>query len=168
MGSLQIAELTGKRHDAILRDIRNLLEHGVQAHNFVESRYEQILPTGGKKQVPCYDLTGTGVLILASGYNAVLREKIINRWMELEMENKPKTSPDVRRGIATCRRTAGTDRGTAETASRAGADNRRSEHGNRGTASAHKLSRSDSREQIHRDHHSDSAGLRHERKEVQC
>ncbi len=90
MSSLQIAELTGKRHDAILRDIRNLLEHGVQAHNFVESRYEQILPTGGKKQVPCYDLTGTGVLILASGYNAVLREKIINRWMELEMENKPK------------------------------------------------------------------------------
>lgn len=86
MSSLQIAELTGKRHDAILRDIRNLLEQGVQAHNFVESHYEQILPTGGKKQIPCYQLTKTGCLILASGYNAVLREKIINRWIELETE----------------------------------------------------------------------------------
>lgn len=84
MSSLQIAEVTGKRHDAILRDIRKLLEQGVQAHNFVESHYEQILPTGGKKQIPCFQLTKKGCLILASGYNAVLREKIINRWEELE------------------------------------------------------------------------------------
>lgn len=28
MSSLEIAELTGKRHDAILRDIRNLLKQG--------------------------------------------------------------------------------------------------------------------------------------------
>lgn len=39
MSGLQIAELTGKRHDAILRDIRNLLEQGVNAHNFVEVEY---------------------------------------------------------------------------------------------------------------------------------
>lgn len=37
MSSLQIAELTGKRHDAILRDIKNLLSQGVAAHNFVVS-----------------------------------------------------------------------------------------------------------------------------------
>ena len=68
MSSLQIAELTGKRHDAVLRDVRNLLEQGVQAHNFVESHYEQVLPTGGKKFLPCFNLTKTGCLILASGY----------------------------------------------------------------------------------------------------
>lgn len=39
MSSLEIAELTGKRHDAILRDIRNLLNQGVNAHNFVEVEY---------------------------------------------------------------------------------------------------------------------------------
>lgn len=39
MSSLEIAELTGKRHDAILRDIRNLLKQGVNAHNFVEVGY---------------------------------------------------------------------------------------------------------------------------------
>lgn len=87
MSSLQIAELTGKRHDAILRDIRNLLKQGVQAHNFVESYIIRELPNGGSKQEPCYQLTKTGCLILASGYNAVLREKIINRWIELETAN---------------------------------------------------------------------------------
>ncbi len=89
MSSLQIAELTGKRHDAILRDIRNLLDQGVQAHNFVESQYEYTLPTGGLKTATCYNLTKTGCLILASGYNALLREKIINRWIELETAKTP-------------------------------------------------------------------------------
>lgn len=82
MSSLQIAELTGKRHDAILRDIRNLLEQGVAAHNFVETSYTD----KSNRQSPCYQLTKTGCLILASGYNAVLREKIIDRWIELETE----------------------------------------------------------------------------------
>lgn len=80
MTSLQIAELTGKRHDAILRDIRNLLEQGVGAHNFVETSYTD----KSNRQSPCYELTKTGCLILASGYNPLLREKIINRWIELE------------------------------------------------------------------------------------
>lgn len=35
MTSLEIAEVTGKRHDSILRDIRNILSQGVDAHNFV-------------------------------------------------------------------------------------------------------------------------------------
>lgn len=88
MSSLQIAELTGKRHDAILRDIRNLLEQGVQAHNFVELFSIRQLPNGGSKQEPYYQLTKKGCLILASGYNAKLREKIIDRWEELETEKQ--------------------------------------------------------------------------------
>lgn len=80
MSSLQIAEVTGKRHDAILRDIRKLLVQGVAAHNFVVSEYTD--KTG--RTLPCYQLTKKGCLILASGYNAVLREKIIDRWEELE------------------------------------------------------------------------------------
>lgn len=86
MSSLQIAELTGKRHDAVLRDVRNLLEQGVNAHNFVAVEY-----TDAKgEHRPCYNLSKTGCLILASGYNAVLREKIINRWIELESANYPR------------------------------------------------------------------------------
>lgn len=37
---------------------------------------------------PCYFLTKKGCLILASGYDALLRERIINRWEELELEKK--------------------------------------------------------------------------------
>ena len=66
MSSLEIAELTGKRHDAILRDIRNLLSQGVNVHNFVEVDYAD---KKGEKR-PCYNLTKKGCLILASGYNA--------------------------------------------------------------------------------------------------
>lgn len=86
MSSLQIAELTGKRHANVMRDISNLLEQGVSELNFELSSYQQPQPNGGYKDVPCYQLTKTGCLILASGYNAVLREKIINRWIELGTE----------------------------------------------------------------------------------
>ncbi len=84
MTSLQIAEVTGKRHDAILRDIRNLLEQGVNAHNFVAVEYTD---AKGEKR-PCYNLTKKGCLILASGYNAILREKIIDRLEDLETEKR--------------------------------------------------------------------------------
>lgn len=84
MSSLQIAEITEKRHDAVLRDIRGLLEQGVGAHNFVESSYKNVQ----NKELPCFILTKKGCLILASGYNALLREKIINRWEQLELEHR--------------------------------------------------------------------------------
>lgn len=84
MSSLQIAEITGKRHDAILRDIRNLLQQGVAAHNFVEGTYKD----ANKQDRPCYYLTKKGCLILASGYDAKLREKIIDRWEELERQKQ--------------------------------------------------------------------------------
>lgn len=84
MSSLEIAELTGKRHDAILRDIRNLLNQGVNAHNFVEVEYTD---KKGEKR-PCYELTKKGCLILASGYDAKLREKIIDRWENWKGTNK--------------------------------------------------------------------------------
>ena len=84
MSSLEIAELTGKRHDAILRDIRNLLSQGVGAHNFVETSYKD----KSNRKSPCFNLTKKGCLILASGYDAKLREKIIDRWEELETEKR--------------------------------------------------------------------------------
>ena len=49
MTSLEIAEVTKKRHDAILRDIRNLLKQGVSRHNFVETSYKKLQPRGGYK-----------------------------------------------------------------------------------------------------------------------
>ena len=84
MSSLEIAELTGKQHAHIMRDIRSLLEQGVAQSNFGLGSYSD---ANGQNR-PCYNLTKKGCLILASGYNAKLREKIIDRWEELETEKR--------------------------------------------------------------------------------
>lgn len=84
MTSLEIAEVTGKNHAHIMRDIRALLDQGVNESNFGLVNYED---KKGELR-PCYNLTKKGCLILASGYNALLREKIINRWEELELEKR--------------------------------------------------------------------------------
>ena len=88
MSSIEIAELTGKEHKYVMRDIRTLLEQGVQELNFEPSFIIRDLPNGGSKQDPCFNLTKKGCLILASGYDAKLREKIISRWEELEIEKR--------------------------------------------------------------------------------
>lgn len=87
MSSLEIAELTGKQHAHVMRDIRNLLDQGVAASNFGLGSYKD-----ANQQVrPCYNLTPKGCLILASGYDAILREKIINRLEELELQKRDGT-----------------------------------------------------------------------------
>lgn len=80
MTSLEIAEVTCKQHAHIMRDIRKLLSQGVTASNFGLSEYKD---TTGRK-LPWFSLTPKGCLILASGYDALLRERIINRLEELE------------------------------------------------------------------------------------
>lgn len=86
MSSLEIASITGKQHAHIMRDIRSLLEQGVAESNFGLGSYTD---ANGQNR-PCYNLTKKGCLILASGYDAKLREKIIDRWEELELEKRPK------------------------------------------------------------------------------
>ena len=88
MTSLEIAEITGKNHAHVMRDIRNLLAQGVSESNLGLSYYEQPQPNGGIKKTACYVLTKKGTLILATGYKADLREKIINRWIELETKER--------------------------------------------------------------------------------
>ena len=84
MTSLEIAELTGKQHQHVMRDIRTLLDQGVDASNFGLTSYTD----KSNRQSPCYTLTKKGCLILASGYDALLREKIVNRWEELETKER--------------------------------------------------------------------------------
>ena len=87
MTSLEIAEVTGRRHADVMRHIRNILDQGVNERNFALVKY-----TDKKgEQRPMYSLTKKGCLILASGYDALLREKIINRWEELEMKERETT-----------------------------------------------------------------------------
>ena len=88
MTSLQIAEVTGKEHAHVMRDIRRLLEQGVHQSNFGLMFRISKLGNGAERKDPYYSLTKKGCLILASGYDALLREKIINRWEELELREQ--------------------------------------------------------------------------------
>lgn len=86
MNSIDIAKLIGKRHSNVIRDIRNIsqqldIQDGL---NFELVKYKD---SKGEDR-PCYLLTQEGCLCLASGYDANLRMRIINRWKELELQNK--------------------------------------------------------------------------------
>ena len=84
MTSLQIAEVTGKNHAHVMRDIRNLLEQGVNESNFGLVNYKD-----KKGEVrPMYELTPKGCLILASGYDPVLREKIVDKLEEYQQKER--------------------------------------------------------------------------------
>lgn len=91
MTSLEIAEVTGKQHAHVMRDIRNLLSQGVAESNFGLGSYTD---ANGQER-PLFNLTPKGCLILASGYDAVLREKIIDRLEYLENEKKAIQTPQT-------------------------------------------------------------------------
>lgn len=59
MTSLQIAEITGKTHSNVMRDIRNILEQleDRRQFSFELSSRPQPMPNGGSKEVSCYILT---------------------------------------------------------------------------------------------------------------
>ena len=86
MSSLQIAEVTGRLHSNVMRDIRNLLE---QLEDKAQFSFElgSYQDANGQNR-PCYILTKEDCLLLASGYDANLRAKIIKRWRLLETERR--------------------------------------------------------------------------------
>ncbi len=78
MSSREIADLTGKDHDNVRRDIRNLAK--ALSLTFEEKSEAS---TGGRPTV-AYLLPKRETLILVSGYNVQMRAAIIDRWQELE------------------------------------------------------------------------------------
>lgn len=87
-----VAEAFEKRHDAVLRDIRNILDTDSEkvkdftAHNFVGSEYKD--STGRK--LPCYGMTREGFNLLVMGWNGkkAMEFKVayINRFKEMEAQ----------------------------------------------------------------------------------
>lgn len=81
MSTREIAELTGKEHKNVLRDVRNLIEQGAIGRlSFEPSSY---LNEQNKPQ-PMYELDFDATMTLVTGYDAVLRSRVIRRWRELE------------------------------------------------------------------------------------
>jgi len=91
MSSLEIAELTGKIHSNVTRDIRVMLEQlGMRCHVFEGTH---VHPQNGQRY-PIFNLPKNLSIGVVSGYNPVLRMKIIDRWLELETQAVP-TAPQV-------------------------------------------------------------------------
>lgn len=87
MTSLNIAELTGKRHADVMRDIRKEVEE------LGEEIAQRIFALGSyldknKQERPCYEFGKDGAMQLALKYDAVTRYKVIQHIEELEQEKK--------------------------------------------------------------------------------
>lgn len=86
MTSLEIAGLCEKRHDHVCRDIKVMLEQlNIQSPQIWGEYRDDI-----GRAYPCFHLPKDLCLTLVSGYNVVLRKRIIDRWLELEKQNQPK------------------------------------------------------------------------------
>lgn len=97
MSSREIADLTGKEHRNVMRDIRALLEelHGADRVLSFEQTVTRPNPSGGTP-IPStvFQLPKRECLILTAGYSTALRARIIDRWMELEQAQAP-ALPDL-------------------------------------------------------------------------
>lgn len=86
MSSKEIAELTGKRHDNVLADIRNMLEDlGKAAPEFSGTAWGPG-PNGLTRPYLVFNLPQDLTLTLVTGYNVVMRHRIVTRWRELEAQ----------------------------------------------------------------------------------
>ena len=100
MTSREIAELTGKQHAHVMRDIRAMLDTLSQNPNldFACESTTYFAETG--RAYPQYELDKAATLCLVAGYDAVVRMRIINRWMELEAAIPQMTELDMIAAIA--------------------------------------------------------------------
>lgn len=134
MSSLQIAELTGKQHSNVMRDIRKMAENlnqftselvGSECHRGDRTQYKYLsertknmlldfafgknasqyviteasyIDAKGEKRA-MYNLNKKACFLLASGYDVILRAKIIDRWEELETSNQHKVPTSFREAL---------------------------------------------------------------------
>lgn len=97
MSSREIAELCEKRHDNVIRDIKGMLADLGETPLSFEGSY--IAADGTKR--PCFNLPKDLTITLVAGYSVPLRKRIVDRWMELEAQQKPfdPNDPSQLRGI---------------------------------------------------------------------
>jgi phage regulator Rha-like protein len=126
MTSLEIAELTGKQHNNVLRDIRAMLEELEMMPDQFRSDIPIPGPNGGARQSTIYRLPKREVMVLVSGYNVKIRAKIVDRWQELESQvpSLPQSRIELLRLALAAEERAELARAEADKALKTIADNR--------------------------------------------
>ncbi len=86
MTSLEIAELTGKQHNDLMKAIRKMEPawEKIAQGNFSLGSYKD---ANGQLR-PCYVLTKTECLYIATKFNDEARAKLVLRWQELELQEQ--------------------------------------------------------------------------------
>jgi hypothetical protein len=94
MTSLEIAELTGKQHKHVMEAIRKMEPAWVKVNgsNFRLVTYKDLK---GELR-PCYQLTKTECLYIATKFNDEARAKLVLRWEELEKAEVRRKMSEVR------------------------------------------------------------------------
>lgn len=87
MTSKQIAEITGKRHDNVIRDIEKKLIEG--AYLKIEECYYNV----NNRQQKMYNLTFTDTMKLMVGYDAKMCSDVVDEWDNLRNEKKSRSFP---------------------------------------------------------------------------
>ena len=92
MTSLEIAEVTGKQHFHVMEAIRKMEPAWMKVckSNFRLTSRTIVQPNGGTREVPCYLLTKTECLYVATKFKDDMRAKLVLRWEELEREHQAK------------------------------------------------------------------------------
>ncbi len=90
MTSLEIAEVTGKRHSDVMRAIRNMESSWTKicGRKFALTSQLVNMPNGGKRGEPCFELNKTECLYIATKFNDEARAKLVLRWEQLEKEKR--------------------------------------------------------------------------------
>ena len=94
MTSLEIAEVTGKPHNDILKAIRKMEPAWTKVNGGNFSLVEYRDKKGELR--PCYSLTKTECLYIATKFNDEARAKLVLRWEELETEEVRRKRSEVR------------------------------------------------------------------------
>lgn len=84
MTSLEIAEVTGRNHKDVMRSIREMEEAWVKVNGRKFALVEYKDAKGEMR--PCYSLSKTECLYIATKFNDEARAKLILRWEELEIK----------------------------------------------------------------------------------
>jgi phage antirepressor YoqD-like protein len=82
MSSLEIARLTGKPHNDVMKAIRTMEPAWEEVNGGKFSRVEYKDAKGEMR--PCFELTKTECLYVATKFNDKARAKLVIRWKELE------------------------------------------------------------------------------------
>lgn len=94
MSSLEIAKLVGREHKDVMRSIRNMEPawEKINGRKFALVEYKD---AKGESR-PCYSLTKTECLYIATKFNDEARAKLVIRWEQLEQKERTSmtTLPD--------------------------------------------------------------------------